>query len=104
MEHRREARFLPVLLYILLFEAVLEGDGAVEDQMAGLSVAVIKAEVALTHELQAGGVLTLFGHGHFGEAVLDLAAGEDVQAVGIEIVEEVLIRAVGVGISLKRLP
>lgn len=97
MEHRQEARFLPVLLYILLFEAVLEGDGAVEDQMAGLCVAVIKAEVALTHELQTSGVLTLFGHGHLGEAVLDLAAGEDVQAVGIEIVEEVLIRAVGVG-------
>ena len=41
--------------YILfLLEAVLQADGAVEDQLIGAAV-LIKAEVAGAHELEVGG-------------------------------------------------
>ena len=75
-------------------EAVLEGDGAVEDQMAGGGVAVIETEIALAHELEALGVLAVLRHRDFGKAGLYLAIGQYAQALGIEIIQEVLVGAV----------
>ncbi len=59
LKFERQLRAVSAKLFL---KAVLEGDGAVEDQMAGGGVAVIQAEVALAHELEAGGILASLGH------------------------------------------
>ena len=61
----------------LLLEAVLQRDRAVEDKMLRSRVAVVEAEVALTHELEALGVLALFGHRQLAETGF-----EDVRTYG----------------------
>ena len=83
----------------LLLEAVLQRDRAVEDKMLRSRVAVVEAEVALTHELEALGVLALFGHRQLAETGFDLAAGENLETVGIDAVKEVLVRAVRLRIT-----
>ena len=72
---------------------VFEGEGAVEDQIARSGVG-IEAEVADALELEA--VLQL----GVGERGLQLGAGEDLQRVGVEIVEDVLAFGKIVGIGL----
>ena len=83
----------------LLLEAVLQRDRAVEDKMLRSRVAVVEAKVALTHELEALGVLALFGHRQLAETGFDLAAGENLETVGIDAVKEVLVRAVRLRIT-----
>ena len=83
----------------LLLEAVLQRDRAVEDKMLRSRVAVVEAEVALTHELEALGVLALFGHRQLAETGFDLAAGQNLQGIGVQAVEEVLVRAIGLGVG-----
>ena len=43
------------LFYSLLFETILQTDTAVEHQVAGLGILVVKAEIAHTHKLETGG-------------------------------------------------
>ncbi|MBQ6625258.1 MAG: hypothetical protein IIX39_05515, partial [Clostridia bacterium] len=88
------------------FEAVLQQYTAVEDQVVGVAVTVVEAEVADTHELEGGcgldgAVLTqcvkglgLFDHGGF-----DLAALQYGQRFGIQVIHEVLFAVVGVSVS-----
>ena len=87
-------------------EAVLEQDAAVEDQMVCAAVAGVHTEIAYAHELEArrglrcaaftlGVVLLCL----FDERGFDLAAGQDRQGVRVQAVEEVLVRAVGLGVG-----
>ena len=83
----------------LLFKAVLQSNGAVKHQMLRCCVTVVENKVALTHELEALGVFGALGHRRFGQTPLDLAALKDLETVGIQAVEEVLVGAVGLGIG-----
>ena len=62
-------------------------------------VAVIKAEVTLTHKLEALGVLALFRHCKLAETGLKLAAGQHLETVGIDAVKEILVLSVRLGIA-----
>ena len=52
----RHMSYAGVIAFHLLFEAVLQGNAAVEHQVLSAAVAVIETEVAHTHELEGGGV------------------------------------------------
>ena len=74
--------------------------------MVCAAVAVVHAEVARAHELEAGRgmrhaafALRVILLRLFDERGFDLAAGEDLQGVGVQAVEEVLVRAVGLGVG-----
>ena len=45
------------------FEAVLQGNSPVEDQMIGSCIPIVQAEIALPHELEAIGGLAVLGMG-----------------------------------------
>ena len=80
---------------ILFFlKAVLQRDTAVKHQMARGGVLVIQAEVALTHELIGSGGFPLFRHGRLGQPLLHLAADKNLEAIRIQIVQEILIRRI----------
>ena len=68
-------------------EAVLQTDGAVEDQGTGLGVSGIGAEVTHTQELEAVSSLCL------GQRGLYLGLLQNLQRAGIQAVQEVLIAA-----------
>ena len=73
-------------------EGILQADGTVEHQMLGGRVLGIGAEVAQTHELEAHGCLGVL------QALLHLAAGENLQRVGVQTSQEVLAGGIGIGI------
>ena len=87
-----------MITFIYLLK-LLQCNGTVEYQMAGLCILVVKAEIALAHELVAFGALALFGHGSFSQTGLHLAALEDDKAFRVEILKEILILSVGIGIG-----
>ena len=66
-------------------KAVLELYRAVEHQLSRLGVLVVSAEVALPQELEA-----LPGLG-LSQGLLHLAASEDLQGVGVQVVQEVAL-------------
>jgi hypothetical protein len=70
---------------------VLEGDGAVEDEGAGLAVEV-RAEV--THALELHAIEGAGG----GEAGLDAAPGEHLERVRVEVLEPVVLVLAGHGV------
>ena len=98
-------RAAQLLLYRLLFEAVLQGHAAVEHQVIRRAVPVIHAEIARAHELErrrvdAGAVLLAVERGGDGGHLgLDLTAGQHRQRLRVQAVEEVLVRAVGLGVG-----
>ena len=57
--------------------------------MVGPAVLAVEAEVAHPHELEAG------GGGEAGHVRLHLAAGEDLQALGVQALQEILVGGVG---------
>ena len=59
-------------------EGILQTDGAVEHQMTGSAVLGVGAEVAQTHELIGSGGLG------FCQGSLHLAAGENLQGIGVQ--------------------
>ena len=59
------------------------------------AVAAVGAEVAEAEELEVAEGLGI------GQQLFNLAAGEDLEGIGIEAVDEVLIRAVGVLVRKK---
>ena len=70
-------------------------------------MAVIHAEIAGAHKLESGGVgagaifpLIKFG-GHGSHSLFHLASGEDGERFGVQAIQEVLIRPVGLGIGEK---
>ena len=56
--------------------------------MAGLGVPAVQAEVAQAHELEAGGSCGIR------QGRLHLAAGEDLQGVGVQALQKVLVGGV----------
>ena len=82
-------------IWLVLFpEAVLQRHSPVEDQVTGGRVPVVQAEVALPHELEALGIFAALRHGDLGQALFHLAALEDLETVGVQAVQEVLVRPV----------
>ena len=73
-------------------EGVLQADGAVENQMAGSAVLAVGAEVTQTHELEAHRSLGI------GQGCFHLAAGENLQGVGVQAGQIVLACGIGIGI------
>ena len=67
--------------------------------MTGAGILVVKAEVTLPHKLEALRVLSFFGHRNLGKALFNLTACQHLQTLGIDIIEEILIRTVGIGIG-----
>ena len=67
--------------------------------MAGFGILVVQAEITLAHELETHRVLAFFGHRDLSEAFLDLAARQHFETVGIDIVEEVLVRTVRIRVG-----
>lgn len=66
-------------LRILVFlEGILERDGAVEYEMAGGTVLVVRRKVAETEELEAVGRRAVL------ERLFHLAAGENFERVGVQ--------------------
>ena len=61
-------------------------------------IPVVQAEVALPHELEAFAVLPVLRHGNLSQRGLHLAPGENLQAVGVQAVQKVLVQPVGVGV------
>lgn len=58
-------------------KAILQTNAAVKDQVAGLAVLAVGAEITQSHELIGGGGLCILQAGFY------LAAGEDFQRIGI---------------------
>ena len=91
--------------FFLFLEAVLQRNAAVEHQVLSAAVAVIQAEVAHAHELERGGVdtgavgLLVELGSHSGHSLFHLTAGEDLQRIGIQAVQEVLVCTIGSGIG-----
>ena len=71
-------------------KAVLQADGAVKYQMAGFAILAVGAEVAQTHELIGGRCLCVF------QALFHLTAGENLQRVGVQAGQEVLVCGIGI--------
>ncbi len=67
--------------------------------MAGFGILVVQAEITLAHELETLRILSLFRHRDFSKAFLDLAAGQHFEAVGIDIIKEVLVRTVRIWVG-----
>ena len=91
--------------WVLFFEAVLQRDTAVKDQVVCGAVAVIHAEIAGAHKLEGRGVgagavfpLVKFGS-HGSHPLFHLASGEDGEGVGVQTVQEILVRPVGLGVG-----
>ena len=60
---------------------------------------IIQAEVTLTHKLEAFAVLTALRHGNLCKTGFNFAAGENFQAVRMDIIEEVSVRSVRFGVG-----
>ena len=73
-------------------EGILQADASVEYQMLGGGVLAVGAEVAQTHELEGRRCLGA-GQGSF-----HLAAGEDLQGVGVHAAEVILACGIGIGV------
>ena len=67
--------------------------------MTGLCILVVKAEVALPHELIALGALALYGHGSVSQTGFHLAALENDKAFGVEVLKEILVLTIGIRIG-----
>ena len=74
------------------FEAVLQTDGTVEDQMVSGRILGVRAEITQTHELEGGRCLGILQTGFY------LTTGENLQRVGVQTGKEILTCGIGVGI------
>ena len=73
-------------------EAVLQADGAVEDQVLRGGILAVRAEVAQAHELVG---FRGFGASQRG---LCLAVGEHLQRVGVQAGQKILSGGIGIGV------
>ena len=80
-------------VFNLLLKAILKSNAAVKYQMLGGGVLIVHAEIAKAQELIAVANLCVL------EALLQLAAAENLEAVGIQAVHKVLACCIGLCIS-----
>jgi len=73
-------------------EAVLQADGAVEDQMRRGGILAVGAEVAQTHKLEGSRCLGIF------QSPFYLTTSQNFQRIGVQAGDEILACGIGIGI------